>query len=300
MKANFFIVGAPKCGTTAMSEYLRTHPQIFMSTPKEPSYFASDLPGLRYVDDLAEYERLFSRATADQCIIGEASPSYLFSAVAIENIAAYNPQARLLVMLRNPVEMLPSYHAQLCYSSFEDVTDLERAWDLQEQRRQGRLIPARCREARVLQYAAVASFPQQLERAWRHFPRSQTLVILYDDLVRDLPAVYGQVLDFLGVQDDGRREFPVVNRRKAARLAVLNRLLHTPPAWARRWMARLSGSPLHDRLVAVYASILRANTRPSESQGLDPAFRRRLVDFYAADIARLEQILGRQLDDWQG
>lgn len=300
MKANFFIVGAPKCGTTAMSEYLRTHPQIFMSTPKEPSYFADDLPGMRYVDSLAEYERLFSRATTNQCIIGEASPSYLFSTVAIENIAAYNPQARLLVMLRNPLEMLPSYHAQLCYSSFEDETDFERAWDLQAQRQQGLHIPPKCREPRVLQYAKVASFPQQLERAWRHFPQLQVLVVLYDDLVRDLPAVYRKVLNFLGVHDDGRREFPVVNQRKAARFATLNQLLHTPPAWARRWMARLSGSPLHDRLVTVYSSILRANTRPSEKLGLDPAFRARLADVYAADIDRLEQILGRQLDDWRG
>ena len=299
MKPNFFIIGAPKCGTTAISEYLRTHPAVFMSTPKEPSYFATDLPGMRYVDRLSDYEQLFDRAGPEHQVIGEASPSYLFSGEAIAQIAAYRPDAKILVMLRPPADMLPSYHSQLCYSSFEDRADLETAWDLQQERRRGQHIPPACREPRVVQYARVAAFADQLERVLRHFPASQVHIVLYADLRRDVLAVYRGILDFLQLEDDGRSEFPVVNPRKAARFGALNRALHTPPAWTRRLMARLSGTRLHDALVKTYGALLRANTRPRTKAGLDPDFRRRLVEFYREDVARLEKILGRQLDDWR-
>jgi len=299
MKPNFFIVGAPKCGTTAMSSYLRGHPAVFMSTPKEPSYFAADLPGLQYVDSLAAYEELFSRVSSTQSVVGEASPSYLMSEVAIEKIAAYQPQAKLLVMLRNPVDMLPSYHSQLYYSSFEDEADFERAWELQEQRRKGVHLPAGCRDPGLLRYDRVAGYSEQLQRLYRFFPASQVHIVLYDDLCGDLLAVYRGVLRFLQLEDDGRTEFPVVNSRKEARFGLLNRLLHTPPAWARRWMTRLSGSPLHDRLIGVYSKILSANSRRSEKKPLDAGFRARLMAFHADDVSRLEEILGRRLDAWR-
>jgi len=299
MKPNFFIVGAPKCGTTAMSSYLRGHPAVFMSTPKEPSYFAADLPGLQYVDSLAAYEELFSKVGAAQSIVGEASPSYLMSEVAIEKIAAYQPQAKILVMLRKPVDMLPSYHSQLFYSSFEDEADFQRAWDLQLQRLDGNRLPASCRDPGLLQYGKVALYAEQLQRLYRFFPDSRVQIVLYDDLCSDLLAVYRGVLRFLELEDDGRTEFPVVNSRKEARFGLLNRLLHTPPAWARRWMTRLSGSALHDRLIAAYSMILSANSRQSEKKSLDPEFRARLMAFHADDISRLEQILGRNLDAWR-
>jgi hypothetical protein len=299
MKPNFFIVGAPKCGTTAMSSYLRDHPAIFMSTPKEPSYFAADLPGLQYVDSLPAYEELFSRVAEGCSVVGEASPSYLMSEVAIERIAAYQPQAKILVMLRNPVDMLLSYHSQLYYSSFEDEPDFQSAWELQEQRLHGARLPLKCRDPGLLQYGKAASYPAQLRRLYRFFPARQVHIVLFDDLCDDLLAVYRGVLEFLALDDDGRTEFPVVNSRKEARFGLLNRLLHRPPVWARRWMARLSGSALHDRLIAVYSMILSANSKRSEKKTLDPEFKSSLKAFYAEDISQLEQILDRKLDAWR-
>lgn len=282
-----------------MDSYLRGHPAVFMSTPKEPSYFATDLPGLQYVDSLARYEELFSRVSDAQPVVGEASPSYLMSGVAMEKIAAYQPQAKILVMLRNPVDMLPSYHSQLYYSSFEDEADFQCAWELQEQRLRGSSLPAGCRDPGLLRYSQAASYPEQLQRLFRFFPASHVHIVLFDDLRDDLLAVYRGVLQFLELEDDGRTEFPVVNPRKEARLGFLNRLLHTPPAWARRWMGRLSGSALHDRLVAVYSMILSANSKRSENKPLDPEFKKRLMAFYADDVSRLEQMLGRNLDAWR-
>ena len=82
---NFFIVGGPKCGTTAMVEYLRTHPDVFISEPKEPNYLADDMPGMKYVDTEEEYLNLFKKAGSNK-VIGDASIFYMFSKEAIKNI----------------------------------------------------------------------------------------------------------------------------------------------------------------------------------------------------------------------
>src|SRR4051812_29453240 len=101
---DFFIVGAPKCGTTALYEYLASHPYVFMPKTKDPHFFCEDMVGSRHAADLKDYLALFSDAGPDQ-IVGEASVWYLFSEVAISKIFALRPDAKFIVMLRDPVEV---------------------------------------------------------------------------------------------------------------------------------------------------------------------------------------------------
>lgn len=298
-KPDFFLVGAPKCGTTALSEYLREHPQVFMSTPKEPHYFATDFPGLRYVTDLKDYERQFSRFGPPAVVAGEASPGYLVSREAVGRIRAYNPAARLIVTLRNPLDLLVSYHAQLLYSAYEDEPDLERAWSLQERRQQGQAIPAQCREPKVLQYREVMALGDQLARLLEVFPRQQVLVLFYDDFRADPGAVYRAVLAFLGLPDDSRRSFAVVNPQKQPRFGWFNRLLHRPPAWMLAVMRRLVGSRLHDLLVWMHGLFKRLNTKSAARQTLSREFRARLAREFLAQIELLERLTGRDLGDWK-
>jgi uncharacterized protein with GYD domain len=127
-RPNFVILGAPKCGTTALSEYLREHPRVFVSRPKEPHYFCDDwdyyyAPGERTQE---HYLHLFDDATDDHLAIGEASVWYLYSTTAARNIAAFDPAMRVIVMVRNPVELVPSLHSQLRYMLDEDEPDPER------------------------------------------------------------------------------------------------------------------------------------------------------------------------------
>ena len=150
-RPNFFILGAPKCGTTALSEYLREHPRAFVSQPKEPHYFCGDFdyyyaPGQRSEE---HYLRLFDAATDDHLAVGEASVWYLYSADAARNIAAFDPATRVIVMLRNPVDLVPSLHSQLLYMLDEDEPDPARAWELQEARRRGERPAAAGAGARV-------------------------------------------------------------------------------------------------------------------------------------------------------
>ena len=130
VKPNFFIVGAPKCGTTALYRYLRLHPNIYMPAKKEPHFFAQDLGSYPAIKTMDQYSALFAGAEPRHTGIGEASVYYLRSTVAIPNIRAFNPEARLIAMFRNPVEMVHSFHSQLLYWSEESVTDFEAAWRL--------------------------------------------------------------------------------------------------------------------------------------------------------------------------
>ncbi len=164
VKPNFFIVGAPKCGTTALYEYLRPHPNIFMPELKEPHFFAKDLGTYPRIKTLEDYTGLFAGSTPEHLRVGEASVYYLRSSVAIANIHGFNPDARIIAMFRNPVDMVYSLHSQLLYWSEEIEPDFETAWRLQERRSQGLQLPPHSRGSFLLQYAQVGRFGTQTDR----------------------------------------------------------------------------------------------------------------------------------------
>jgi len=298
-KVNFFIIGAPKCGTTALSEYLRDHSAVFMSTPKEPSYFCFDYPGLQYVSLFKDYERLFISANESHISIGEASPSYLFSHQAISEIYKYNPNARIITMLRNPIDMLPSYHSQLVYSSYEDQTDFRKAWELQADRLKGKHIPKKCREPKTLQYGEVAKFADQLERVFSIFPRKQVLVLFFDDFKNNPRQTYEDVLKFLGLTTDNRTEFPVINPNKSAHSDAINKFLHSPPKWALNMMGAISGSKLHDSIIKIHDILKSTNTKASTREALESNFREELSTAFYTQVIGIEQLTGRDLSQWK-
>jgi hypothetical protein len=133
---DFCIVGAPKCGTTALASYLGAHPAIFMSPIKEPNYFCFDAPRRRVVDSLEMYSSLFEPA-AHWKICGEASTSYLFSNKTVPAILDSNPAANIIAMVRNPLEMVVSDHAQKVYNLQENEPDFEKAWRLSPETGEG-------------------------------------------------------------------------------------------------------------------------------------------------------------------
>ncbi len=124
VKPNFFIVGAPRCGTTALYSYLRQHPDVFLPDYKEPHFFNTDMNSGGAIRDDAEYLALFASAR-DQARIGEASVYYLSSQAAPERIKSFCPTAKIVVMLRNPVDAVDALHAHQVAAWLEDVWDLE-------------------------------------------------------------------------------------------------------------------------------------------------------------------------------
>jgi hypothetical protein len=284
-KPNFFIIGAPKCGTTSLAAWLSEHPSIYMSPTKEPHFFNTDHK--RYLNSLTGYERLFTGASAKHIAVGEASVWYLYSSVAIDNILRYNPDARFIVMLRNPVEMAPSLHEELVFTGRENVHEFATAWDLQAARRAGRHLPRMVWEPKYVQYGDVCSLGAQVARLYRRAPSDRIKVILLDDLQADARQVYEATLQFLGVPDDGRNTFPGHNRSKQRRWPML---LHLP--WIATSIKRslgIEGGLGLWQHVEVWTRV----ERPRAAVG--PEIRSRLQHYFQADVRQLERVIGRCL-----
>jgi Sulfotransferase family len=226
---DFFIVGHPKCGTSALFEMLRRRPQIYMPDVKETWFFASELrrgragrgPGKTQATTLERYLSLFAAARADQRT-GEATPSYLRSHTAATRIAEVQPAARIVAILREPASFLRSLHLQFVQTHVETEKDLRKALALEDARREGKSIPARSAQPRDLLYSDIVRYVEQLERYYAVFPPEQVLVLIYDDYRDDNAATVRKVLAHVGV-DDG---FPVQAVEANPSVRVRSRRLH--------------------------------------------------------------------------
>ncbi len=204
---DFFIVGHAKCGTTALYEMLRGHPQIYMPELKEPAYFATDLR-TRFQRRAAgplpetpeEYLALFADAAPDQRA-GEASSLYLWSSAAAAGIAAAQPEARIIAILREPASFLRSLHLQLLQNHIESEKSLRKAIALEPQRRQGKRIPRRSVRPQALLYSERVRYVEQVRRYHDVFPPEQVLILIYEEFRADNEATVRKVQRFLGVDD---------------------------------------------------------------------------------------------------
>lgn len=216
---NLFIVGQPKSATSALYSYLRQHPEVCMGSTKEPQYFCKDFNSQYFY--LAKLERTDKNYLAlfDGCgdvrVVGEGSTAYLYSSVAAEEIAKFNPAAKIIILLREPVDFLYSYHLQLQRNSctFEVEKDFLKALSLEQARKNGQHVPRNCFDQRFLYYSDRARYKEQLERYYQHFPPEQIKVIIYDDFSADTRAVYMDILKFLGLSEDFVPDLGVVNAK---------------------------------------------------------------------------------------
>ena len=291
-RPNFFLLGAPKCGTTAMASYLEAHPQVLLSKPKEAKFFHTDFePSHRLVHDEVEYLACFGENPELVPAVGEATVWYLYSQVAVNNILRFNPQARFLVMVRHPVELCHSLHAQLLFGGDEDVKDFEAAWRLQPVRAVGHAVPRFCRDPKSLQYGAIARLGEQLERLYAQVPKQRVHVTVFDDFTRDPERAYHEVLEFLGLEARTLIDPPVVNASRRVTLGPLASTLRFLGYLKRRIGIRRSFGIW--RLATPLFS--RSRSRPP----LSPDFRRELVEFFRDDVDHLAGLLGRDLTKWK-
>jgi hypothetical protein len=200
---DFFIVGHPKCGTTALFEMLRVHPQIFMPDCKETQFFATELGSRPGTDgrSWARYLDLFAAAGPGQQA-GEASVSHLWSRTAAAGIAERRPDAKIIAVLREPASFLRSLHLQFVQTRVESESDFRRALALEEVRRKGRELPTSSAHWPLkLLYSDYVRYVEQLRRYEDRFPAENILVLIYDDFRRDNEGTVRRVLRFLEVED---------------------------------------------------------------------------------------------------
>jgi hypothetical protein len=290
-RPNFFIVGAPRCGTTAMYDYLRAHPDVFMPYFKEPVYFGRDLSKRSRTFDEQAYLELFQSSRGERRL-GEATVWYLYSETAAEEIKAFAPDARIIIMLRNPVDMMYSLHSLMLLTGNEDISDFEEALAAEPDRARGLRIPKGARRVEGLQYRACGRYAKHVRRYFDTFGRAAVSVITYDDFRRDTASVYRETLEFLAVDPDFRPDFAVVNRNKAVRVRALQRV--TASDLFIRVTARLPGPVLH----RLRKGLKRINTKAEVRPAMSPQLRDRLVRELEPDVTELSSLIGRDLSPW--
>ena len=295
-KPNFFIIGAPKCGTTALSEYLRSHPDIFFSNPKELHYFNTDfsLKQRRFHKE-SDYLEVFREAETFKAV-GEGSVLYLYSKNAVPNILKFNPKAKFIIMVRNPLELAISSHAQSIKSGRENIKDFKAAWNMQEIRKMGEKIPKTCTDPQLLQYGERCKLGEQIEKVLSLVPKERVLIIFYDDFKANTVIVYRNVLKFLDLPNDGRSDFPVINKRRTSRSRFLS--LAMKSACAIKKIFRIKKS-----FPALNTVIQRLNTKYpnslSQLKQLNQNFKKDLLSYFEKDIEKLQSITGRDLTSWK-
>ena len=264
-----------------MYAYLRQHPEIYVSPHKEPHFFGSDLsplPGGIREEEL--YQELFAGA-GDRPRAGEGSVWYLLSERAPYEIKERVPNAKILILLRAPQPMLESLHALFLRTGNEDLPTLEEALAAEPERRQRRHLPPGAYLPEGLLYTSVARHAPKVERYLSVFGRENVHCIVFDDMVRDTAAVYRQALDFLGVDPDFEAELDPRRANERVRMMAIRQLARTPPEVRRR---------LQFKEMRQHESASRSPL-PAEAAA-------RLRELFVEDVARLGDLLGRDLSAW--
>lgn len=293
-KANLFIVGAPRCGTTSMCLYLNAHPDVFIVPPKEILYFGTDL-SYKKRPTSRKYESYFAR-WKDEKYGGEATTLYLYSQRAAEEIKEYNPSARIIILLRNPVDFLYSYHQRLVNLGFEDIEDFQSALEAESERQRGRRLPRLIRKrgpVPLLYYREVAKFSEQVQRYFDIFPKEQVQVTLLDDIRQDTARVWREMLKFLDVDPD----FEPVLARNNANIKVRSRAL-IPIMELSSQLAAGRSLPARAFRKLVFQPLRRWNLQPVERAPMPDSLRRQLHHEFVPEVKQLEKLLERDLSRW--
>lgn len=272
---HFFIIGAPKCGTTSLAEWLKAHPQVFVTNPKEPHYYNTDLQ-YHHVSSEKQYRSLFRGVSKQHLAVGEASTLYLYSRDAVPNIERDVQHAKYIVMTRDPVAMAHSLYYHNCRSLEENQSTFEAAWRLQSERALGNQLPYEGMEPAYLQYHAMCSLGSLLERLYEQVAEERILHIPLEALQADTMAVWQEVLRFLDVPDDGRQEFPAANESATHR----NRTLHRLIKYGARMRRKLG--------ITQGLGLSRFNTKSRTKADIPAPFKKELDTCFAEERRKLQ------------
>jgi hypothetical protein len=283
-RPNFFIVGAPKCGTTAWVEYLSRHPDVFFNALKETHVFATDFPGYREVHSIEEFLGLYADAKA-ATVLGDASPWHMRSEEAARNVKAFNPDAKILIMLREIGSFIPSYHNQILLNGDETNSNLAEVW---AQSGPDRRIPPNCRNPKLINYKTTGNFSVQVSRYLSEFDASQIRLAWMEDWRANPGDFYRFLLEFLDLRPYSIEDFTPVNVARRHKSHLLASVLHDRKivSPAARFLRRIGIGPLglHTRLRQ--ANMIEGYDRPAPSDLVSE-----IRAHYREDTERLHAIL---------
>ena len=292
---DFFVIGAARAGTTALHLYLQQHPELFMSPRKETNFFAFEGepldyegPGCDYVNnsiaDLDEYQALFQEAGAGQ-VVGEASPLYLYKEEAAERIFRRRPDAKIIAILRDPVEQAFSHFLYARRQTIEPLADFFDALCAERDRLQAHWMP-------MFQYSSFPLYHRQLEHYYARFPEEQIKVFLYEEFSDDLGGVLRAIFDFVGVDSSFEADTDYrPNAGGVPKSSFLQDFVMKP-----NWLSRIIGPLIPEELKRRVRDAV--SDRNVERPELSDRARGRLAERLHPDVRALEPLIGRDLSAW--
>lgn len=289
-KIDFIGIGAAKAGTTWLADALRQHPEIFIPEKKELIYFcktelATQIRNYRYEKPITWYHSFFKGAKPGQ-IKGEISPHYLNSPEAVKKIYQYNPEIKILAVLRNPVERVVSHYF----------------YALQI----GKIPPVSFGEA-ISNYPKILSYGlyyMHLTRYYNQFPDSNIKIVLFDDITENPQHLYAEILDFLKVSQYAPPSlYRKINKTKQNRISSLNYLIELSRIFIHQNKLVFLLPVLKYLGITPLAEFIRDHLNTTNSHKnkikLDHKEYEKLYGFYSEDIHKLEKLIHRDLADWK-
>jgi len=307
-KPNFFVAGAAKAGTTTLAKMLDQHHQVYISPIKEPNYFSTDISIAQFAKDYRrntfladdkyftkrplekihlsfirnedQYHSLFDEIS-EQKAIGECSTSYLFSEVAAQNIYQYNPDSRIIIILRNPVSRAFSHYLMALRFGYTTATFRQEIDNDFKKTTKGWGI------SRL--YLELGMYSQQLLRYYQVFPSSQLKVFLTEDLNSKPEIVFKEICNFLDIDDSITLSSFRENTAQIPKNATLNKLL--TETGIKKFLKQI----LSEKITKQSNKIFFSNQNLPVISDDDKQF---LLSFYENDIQATSKLINRNLNHW--
>lgn len=292
-KPNFLLIGAPKSGTTSLYNYLNQHPQVFMSTNKEPKFFAFEGCNLDFnghhkgiqqikestITNYSDYLNLFKDANTYK-VIGEASPIYLHHTKAPKNIKKYLPNVKLVAILRNPIERLYSDWKHQVRMGWEPERDFFKALKQWELRENQNWIP-------YLNYLPKGLYYKNLSRYFQLFDNKQIKIVLYEDLKNDASKLMQELFDFLEI--DQNVVIDTSHCYMKSNPIPKNYFIEKIILKINKKMQKI------DKLSSIRGKIIQLN---KIDETLPVRYKNEIFRIYQEDILKLQKIIHRDLSSW--
>ncbi len=293
-RVGFFIVGEPKSGTTALAHFLAQHPSVSMPSHKEPHFFCTDsiLESDRFhgkqlyfhVRNHKQYNALFSE---DNKLKGDASTGYLYSKSAAENIHKYNPRAKIIIMLRNPIDFLHSLHTQYVNESTENIIDFQEALAAEKKRKEDWAdLSNNVRCPSYLYYSERIKYAEQIKRYIKLFVRDQLLILTHEEFKNDNDKTYKKVLEFLELNNNFKPNFTTIHASKTPRSVIVNRIIHNP--YLKTTLYKILGSGAY---TALHKQVNKLLLVPEVREKIPTDLRRKLSKKFAHEVEKTNKLL---------
>lgn len=292
---DFYIVGAPKCGTTAFDVYLNEHPKISMTT-KELNYWGSDIVFREGKISKETYFKHLQKSYSQGKLLGEGAVWYLASTSAAEELRQFSPNAKILIFLRNPVEACYSLYYNTHFNGDDLSSTFEDALANQELRKTEFPEFYNCPTI-AFQYQSIYSYYEQVKRYVDVFGKENVKVVVFEEFLKNKQVVYNEVLTFLGVEPH-TLDFTPINQNKEIRFVGLRKFILQPQRLVKGFFKLLIPyKPWRENIKQLLWTV---NSKEVQRQKMKEKTQNMLKDFYKEDVEKLEQLLNKSLQNfWQ-